>query len=295
MNLMQKFNFLLIMLMSMQVFNMHAMKKLKESDSDTPLIRAIKNNNDAMVARLINDYRTQLWRNPNPMVNSSRQLISYVNESDKERDYSPLMYAAMINNRQAAELLILFGARITFRSDKDGAFPLKIAVEFDSDEVLKILIKNGDDINQQFINYWNSLNFPVYTSLMHVAVSNKSYKVAKILIDARVNCNILGGVVKQTPLFDAIEKKDPQMIQYLIAGGADLNITNGYGLTPLINSVRYGCYECVKLLIDAGADVNWKDSDGETAFDYAQTQSADIIDLLTPQEDKEYSWEAALS
>ena len=45
--------------------------------------------------------------------------------------------------------------------------------------------------------------------------------------------------------------------------------------SPLQLSARRGHVECVDLLIDAGADVNWKDSKGDTALHHAASGKAD--------------------
>ena len=41
-----------------------------------------------------------------------------------------------------------------------------------------------------------------------------------------------------------------------LKNGADVNAPSDSGLTPLMTASRYGLLDMVKLLIDAGADVN---------------------------------------
>ena len=51
---------------------------------------------------------------------------------------------------------------------------------------------------------------------------------------------------------------------------ADVNARNKAGLTSLMLAARFGTAENVKVLLDAGADVNARDEDGDTAWDNAQ-------------------------
>jgi ankyrin repeat protein len=61
-------------------------------------------------------------------------------------------------------------------------------------------------------------------------------------------------------------------VKLLIDAGADVNVADKYGRTPLYWASRNGfngCAECVKYHIDAGADVNIADKDGETPLYWA--------------------------
>ena len=60
-----------------------------------------------------------------------------------------------------------------------------------------------------------------------------------------------------------------------------VSVHNSHGSSPLQFSARHGHVECVDLLIDAGADVNWQDWTGETALHYAVRGAA--LDLEDEQ------------
>lgn len=52
-----------------------------------------------------------------------------------------------------------------------------------------------------------------------------------------------------------------------IAAGSDLNVKDPFGgSSPLISASVFGKQEAAQLLIDAGADVNFKNNDGSTAL-----------------------------
>ena len=62
-----------------------------------------------------------------------------------------------------------------------------------------------------------------------------------------------------THLYTATVFGHKEIIELLIAAGADVNADEGTGLTPLHSAANHGRKEIAKLLIAAGADVNAKD------------------------------------
>ena len=64
-----------------------------------------------------------------------------------------------------------------------------------------------------------------------------------------------------------------ECVKLLLEHGADINIKENYGWTALHMACRYcnedSSIECVKLLLEHGADVNAKENDGWTALHLA--------------------------
>ena len=61
-----------------------------------------------------------------------------------------------------------------------------------------------------------------------------------------------------TPLHKAARDGQLERVKELINAGADVNSKLTNGLTPLQTSLPNGHVECMKLLIESGADVNCK-------------------------------------
>ena len=59
-------------------------------------------------------------------------------------------------------------------------------------------------------------------------------------------------------IFDAVQRGNIEAIKQHLASGANVNLKNEGGSTPLIEASRKGYKEIAKLLIENGADVNCK-------------------------------------
>ena len=76
---------------------------------------------------------------------------------------------------------------------------------------------------------------------------------------------------KEHSLIDAAEKGEGYKIKELVKSGADINIQDKYGLTPLMKVCNNSYLKIVDYLIKAGADVNIQDNRGHTALAHAKT------------------------
>lgn len=93
---------------------------------------------------------------------------------------------------------------------------------------------------------------------------------------ADVNASVDG-----EPLLIKAVWKSRDIVRMLINAGADVNAKNGNEETALIKAAGKKYPDIVKLLINAGADVNVTDNLGKTALDYAQEWGNDeIVTLL---------------
>ena len=89
-------------------------------------------------------------------------------------------------------------------------------------------------------------------------------------------------------LIDAAAAGDLVRVKSLIAAGADVNAKNNNGETALMWASYKGHAEVVEALLAARADVNAKTDDGETALMLASDMGhADVVKLLRQAGGKE--------
>lgn len=147
------------------------------------------------------------------------------------------------------------------------------------DQIKKILSKDAD------INITDDNGrTPVY-----YAVMKGDRETLELLLKKNANVNMAGK--SYTPLFLSLMNKDNEILQMLIEAGADVNKSchDGYRrLSPLRMAIgdlaipgKEPNIEAVKILIKAGADIEWKDKYGEAELMYASRKSLpEIVQYL---------------
>ena len=91
-------------------------------------------------------------------------------------------------------------------------------------------------------------------------------EVLKVLLDAGADPNIADGY-GNSPLHWAAKQGLERIAQLLIKSGADVNSTDKCGQTPLYWAARVGHRDVVKVLLSAGADPDKRNVRGESALD----------------------------
>ena len=84
----------------------------------------------------------------------------------------------------------------------------------------------------------------------------------KLLIEKGADLNMVHLTTGETALYRAAEQSNPLCAMELLKAGADVNIANNDGQTPLMVAVKRGSISLVALLIHSGADVNVVDNNG---------------------------------
>lgn len=201
------------------------------------------------------------------------------NARDKVEGKTALAWAVRAGNHAAFKRLLALKPDVN-AVDRSGRTALHEAApgpwDRDTEAFVEDLLDAGADPN---------VRDPQQTTpLMTVAGSAKTIIAALLLrkmspqdVDAR-------DVYGNTALLFAAGMGNDDMVQRLLAKGAEANVTNKSGRTPLIAAVQStnpDARRVVEMLLEARADVNVRDKDGLTPLQHAEkTGKTAIADLL---------------
>ncbi|BAY15244.1 ankyrin [Anabaenopsis circularis NIES-21] len=153
---------------------------------------------------------------------------------------SAIKVAAHIGRFDAVKLLLNAGAN----PEQLGWTELMHAIVFGSLEQVKFLLEQKADQNVR--DCWHRTPW-----LLSIQVGE--LPKAKLLLAAGANHNDVGNCGK-TPLMYAIENNRLEVLQWLIAEGFDIEATDDFSNTALIMAAEHGATDCVRILLEAGAN-----------------------------------------
>jgi len=148
---------------------------------------------------------------------------------------------------------------------------LSIAVEDDDIEKVKDLITRHANVNAKEKDRRN-------ITPLFIAVENNNVEIVDVLLlfGAKVNSRDKN---RQTPLMMIDDDTPLELVDLLLKYGAKVGLEDNEGNTPLLRAADIGAdISVIRVLILAGADVNHKNKEGETAWDL--TGSDEVENLL---------------
>jgi ankyrin repeat protein len=157
------------------------------------------------------------------------------------------MYAAIVGNLPALDLLVAAGADIDVHESKKGATPLIIAIDFKRVSIVNRLIDIGADVDARMMCGKTAL---IGASRLGLDV------VIQHLIDngADVHAVTNSTMIGATGLIYAAGAGHGTTVKLLIEAGADVNARCADGSTALFWACHRGHVSVVSVLLDNGAD-----------------------------------------
>lgn len=144
-------------------------------------------------------------------------------------------------------------------------------------QVINLMLDLSADVNAKSRNHG--------TTALHQATLNGDAAAMQVLLMAGADRNARDNH-DYTPLRSAVEANKPDLVSYLVTARVDVNVTypdarNPEDFTSLIHASTFGYTECVKNLLDAGADMAVVNRDGRSAMDQARLHDhSDIINAI---------------
>ena len=186
------------------------------------------------------------------------------------RDYTAFHFAIEKAHIDIANLLLLKGANINFIS-KDLGTPLDIAKLYKNKMAVDFLLKNNALTKSEL----RSRDLDLTQISLHKAVQNRDVSTIKRLLAAGADVNIKDedGF---TPLQYAAYKEEAEL---LVANGADVNTKDKNGWSILHTSSDF-LVPLAKVVIENGANLDAKTPDGSTPLHHAILHSENILAKL---------------
>ncbi len=168
--------------------------------------------------------------------------------ADKGRGYAPLHEALRFSRPEVVVRLIEGGADLYRYEDYNGQIPVYAIAYWGTDEMIRAMVRQGADLHYDQIK---SGETPLHCAVESAIASRR----------ARAQ--------EQPERY----RGNPNAPAVMLELGADPNIANHEGITPLHRAVDAEDLETVELLLAYGADPNRKDDWGRTPMALAQHRS----------------------
>ncbi len=187
--------------------------------------------------------------------------------SEPERPSITLYLAMQRGDIEQIERHIRWGSDLN-RLNRDGYTPLQVAVRNGRTAIVRMLLKHGVEVDKP--------DREGHTALWHAVMGGRTI-IADLLLKAGARMQATDWLLDAARL--GVRKRET--VDYLVRHGADLEVRDERGDTPLLIAIRQGNHKLAKHLVNAGADVRVRDANGRTALQIANSLGlGDIAALL---------------
>lgn len=163
-----------------------------------------------------------------------------------------------------AELNRLVGVGVNVNALGRGRVtPLLWALLHQDKKGLAFLLAHGADPNVQLTEDFDELLIEGVSTMSYAARHKDPWYLKEVLSHGG-NPNLVNPIRSQTPIMAALGSMRPENVRILISAGANLNWQDRDGRTPMMDATTANQYELIWAMLDAGADPKLKTRWGTT-------------------------------
>lgn len=204
-------------------------------------------------------------------VDKIKQLLNKGMPVDSVFDGSSLLFMAIFEKQPGIVKLLLENGADIEQEGIDGITPLLDSIGRGDIETVQLLLKHGADLEH--------VDEDGYSPLVQAIAFCSNNDILALLLEHGADVN--GMAAGKPTLVYAVYDKRLDTVELLVEKGADVNARGSDGWTPLMETVDGDSPALAQLLLDLGADQALQNNDGETALDYAKRTNSDaMIEVL---------------
>jgi hypothetical protein len=148
----------------------------------------------------------------------------------------------------------------SFNIAKSGHAYMEQAIQWDRGDIIQVLVKHGLKVNAH-----NSSN----EAYLMTAVLGNKYEAAKTLLEAGANPLSIDQRMRETPAINA-GYRGAKMVKLFLDKRVPVDDSDKRGWTMLMGAASQAYLDAVQLIVEAGANVNVRNAQGQTAIGVAE-------------------------
>ena len=203
---------------------------------------------------------------------------SVTNKNKIEELYKDIWTLAEKGELDNLKLLVNQGFVLDLKCPKYGSTPLMYACQYGHLDCVRFLIDRGANVNVRNHNGYTPLHFA------------SNVEIVKVLLQKGAVIDAVSSLTGYTPLHYAFipnhyttgaprcQNKD--IIRELIINGANMNLADCYGRTPLHLAVKYATDDFIIELITNNSYIEVRTKEGDTLLHFASCKSLNIVKHL---------------
>jgi len=280
--------------MAEYLLDMGADIEITNQDLETPILAASYNGNYEIVEFLLEN-----GANPDvidlygytPLSNAyyadpdmiELLLKNGANPDIEDLNYDRLLFDAIYNeDKELVDLLLYYGADAN-KANSYGETPIMIAEYYGYNDIARTLMNYGAESQAYMVESFELGDLEFVKKLVEEGKINEKInnrtpvylatyyyqpELIEYLVENGADLNILSGENDDPPIFNIIDVGDIEILDYLITSGAEVNIYNMNGITPLLLAASYSDKDAYDVLVDYGAEEDVSDYSGNIALSY---------------------------